>query len=68
MGECLDHNGHPAGPLAPQFACFDASSGSFRPSAELPGELNHSGGGGGGGDESIISGSRRCIETVTLHM
>ena len=67
MGECLDHNGHPAGPLAPQFACFDASSGSFRPSAEL-GELNHSGGGGGGGDESIISGSRRCIETVTLHM
>ena len=58
----------PSGPTGSPVRLFDASSGSFRPSAELLGELNHSGGGGGGGDESIISGSRRCIETVTLHM
>ena len=40
-GRPSGHNGGPAGPLAVQFACFDASSGI----QQRIGELNHSGGG-----------------------
>ena len=49
-----------SGPLALQFACFDASSGI----QQRIGELNHSGGGEEGEegrDESIICGSRRRV-------
>ena len=54
-----------SGPLALQFACFDASSGI----QQRIGELNHSGGGGGGeGRINYLWISVPCIATVTLHM
>ena len=49
IGRPLCHNGRSAGPLALQFACFDASSGI----QQRIGELNHSGGGGGGGTNQL---------------
>ena len=45
----LCHNGRPAGPLALQFACFDASSGI----QGRIGVLNHSEEGGRGGTNQL---------------
>ena len=50
-GRPLGHNGRPAGPLAVQFACFDASSGI----QQRIGELNHLWRRGGGGGTNQLS-------------
>ena len=75
-GSPSGHNGGPAGPLAVQFACFDASSGI----QQRIGELNHSGGGEEGEGRinylwisAVYSNCHTthvytCIATVTLHM